>query len=181
MRYLLVSLTLLLAPLAGQDFGHLRELMVHEQIEARGIRSPEVLAAMRSVPRHLFVPPEIRATAYEDRPLPIGYGQTISQPIIVELMSELLEPHRSHRVLEIGTGSGYQAAVLSRIVKHVYTIEIIEALANAARARLESLGYSNVAVRAGDGYKGWPEAAPFDRIILTSAERRDETFRCNRD
>ena len=169
MRYLLVVLTFLLAPLVGQDFGRLRERMVHEQIEAHGVRSPEVLAAMRSVLRHLFVPPEIRAAAYEDRPLPIGYGQTISQPVIVGLMTELLEPHRSHRVLEIGTGSGYQAAVLSRVVKQVYTIEIIEELANTARARFESLGYGNIAVRAGDGYKGWPEASPFDRIILTSA------------
>jgi len=124
---------------------------------------------MRAVPRHLFVPPEFRSGAYEDRPLPIGYGQTISEPTIVGLMTELLVPRRSHRLLEIGTGSGYQAAVLSGLVKQVYTIEIIEALANAARARLESLGYSNVAVRAGDGYRGWPEAAPFDRIILTSA------------
>ena len=164
-----VALTFLLAPLAGQDFGRLRDRMVREQIEARGVRSPEVLAAMRSVLRHLFVPPEIRAAAYEDRPLPIGYGQTISQPVIVALMTELLEPHRSHRVLEIGTGSGYQAAVLSRVVKQVYTIEIIEELAITARARFRSLNYGNIAVRTGDGYKGWPEASPFDRIMLTSA------------
>src|SRR5712691_496035 len=169
MRYLLVVLTFLLAPAAGQDFVSLRERMVREQIEARGVRSPEVLAAMRAVPRHLFVPTEFRSSAYEDRPLPIGYGQTISEPAIVGLMTELLVPRRSHRLLEIGTGSGYQAAVLSGLVKQVYTIEIIEALANAARARLESLGYRNVVVRAGDGYKGWPEAAPFERIILTSA------------
>src|SRR5690242_863900 len=134
MRYLLVALRFLLAPVAGQDFGRLRELMVHEQIEAQGVRSPEVLLAMRSVRRHLFVPPWIRAAAYEDWPLPIGYGQTISQPLVVGLMTELLEPRRSHRVLEIGTGSGYQAALLSLLVKQVYTIEIIEALANAARA-----------------------------------------------
>src|SRR5712691_8494262 len=169
MRYLLVALTFQLAPAAGQDFARLRERMVREEIEARGVRSPEALAAMRAVPRHLFVPPEFRSGAYEDRPLPIGYGQTISEPTIVGLMTELLVPRRSHRLLEIGTGSGYQAAVLSGLVKQVYTIEIIEALANAARARLESLDYSNVAVRAGDGYRGWPEAAPFDRIILTSA------------
>jgi protein-L-isoaspartate(D-aspartate) O-methyltransferase len=169
MHYPVVALTILLAPVAGQDFTRQRELMVHEQIEARGIRGPDVLVAMRAVPRHLFVPPEIRSAAYEDLALPIGYGQSISQPVIVGLMTELLEPHRSHRVLEIGTGSGYQAAVLSRVVKQVYTIEIIAELANAARVRLESLGYGNITVRAGDGYEGWPEAAPFDRIILTSA------------
>jgi len=169
MKQLLVAITALLPPLTGQDFAGLRERMVREQIEARGVSSREVLSAIRAVPRHLFVPREFRSAAYEDRPLSIGYSQTISQPVIVGLMTSLLETQRSHRVLEIGTGSGYQAAVLSRIVKQVYSIEIIEALANAARARLESLGYSNVAVRAGDGYRGGPEAAPFERIILTSA------------
>jgi protein-L-isoaspartate(D-aspartate) O-methyltransferase len=168
-RSLLVALTILAVPVIGQDFTRLRALMVREQIEARGIHSPEVLAAMNAVPRHLFVRPEYRWAAYEDRALPIGNGQTISQPVIVACMTELLEPSRRQSVLEIGTGSGYQAAVLSLLVDRVYTIEIIEALANAARQRLESLGYRNVTVRAGDGYKGWPEAAPFDRIILTSA------------
>jgi protein-L-isoaspartate(D-aspartate) O-methyltransferase len=133
------------------------------------MRNAEVLAAMRAMPRHLFVPLSFRSAAYDDPPLPIGYAQTISQPAIVVVMTELLEPHRDHCVLEIGTGSGYQAAVLSRLAKKVYTIEIIEALANSARERLQSLGYRNVEVRAGDGYNGWPEAAPFDRILLTSA------------
>src|SRR5450759_2659807 len=165
----LLALAILAAPGASQDFTRLRERMIREQIEARGVRSPAVLAAMRTVPRHLFVPPASRSAAYEDRALPIEYGQTISQPFIVGLMTELLEPRGSHQVLEIGTGSGYQAAVLSRLVKQVYTIEIIEPLATAARAQLKSLGYRNVFVRTGDGYKGWPEAAPFDRIILTSA------------
>ena len=165
----LLALTILVAPLAGQEYTRLRQLMVRNQIEARGVHNPDVLAAMRAVPRHLFVPLSFRSAAYDDRPLPIGYGQTISQPAIVAVMTELLEPHRDHRVLEIGTGSGYQAAVLSRLAKQVFTIEIIEALANSARTRLHSLGYRNVVVRAGDGYKGWPEAAPFDRIMLTSA------------
>ena len=172
MQYALVALTILTTPVTGEDFTRLRELMVQEQIEARGVRSPEVLAAMRTVPRHLFVPSESRFAAYEDSALPIGYNQSISQPVIVALMTELLEARRSDRVLEIGTGSGYQAAVLSVLGKQVYTIEIIEPLANAARARLESLGYRNVTVRVGDGYRDWPEAAPFDRIMLTSAHRR---------
>jgi protein-L-isoaspartate(D-aspartate) O-methyltransferase len=146
-----------------------RERMVRDQIEARGISRPDVLRAIRSTPRHLFVPELLRPQAYQDRPLPIGSGQTISQPYIVALMTELLEPSKQQKVLEIGTGSGYQAAVLSRVVKQVYTIEIIEELANTARARFEALGYGNIAVRTGDGYKGWPEASPFDRIILTSA------------
>ena len=169
MNQALLALMILVAPLVGQDYARLREFMVRNQIEARGVRNPEVLAAMRAVPRHLFVPLSFRSAAYDDRPLPIGYGQTISQPTIVAVMTELLEPHRDHRVLEIGTGSGYQAAVLSRLAKQVYTIEIIEALSNSARARLTSLGYRNIEVRAGDGYKGWPEAAPFDCIMLTSA------------
>ena len=146
MNQALLALTILVAPLAGQDYTRLRELMVRNQIEARGVRNPEVLAAMRAVPRHLFVPVSFRSSAYDDQPLPIGHGQTISQPAIVAMMTELLEPHHDHRVLEIGTGSGYQAAVLSCLAKQVYTIEIIEALANSARARLRSLGYRNVEV-----------------------------------
>ena len=143
--------------------------MVREQIEARGIHDPDVLRAMRSVPRHLFVPEDGRAYAYADHPLPIGHGQTISQPYIVALMTELLQPTKSHRVLEIGTGSGYQAAILAGLVKHVYTIEIVTELAKAARQRLGSMGYRNITVREGDGYLGWPEEAPFDRIVLTAA------------
>jgi protein-L-isoaspartate(D-aspartate) O-methyltransferase len=146
-----------------------RNRMVSEQIEARGVRQPEVLRAMRATPRHLFVPEPMRPQAYEDSPLPIGYGQTISQPYIVAVMTELLQADRPHKVLEIGTGSGYQAAVLSPLVKHVYTIEIVPELAKRSAELLRRLGHKNVTVRQGDGYLGWPEEAPFDRIILTAA------------
>jgi protein-L-isoaspartate(D-aspartate) O-methyltransferase len=146
-----------------------RLAMVARQIEGRGIKDPAVLHAMRAVPRHLFVPPEQSARAYDDSPLPIGHGQTISQPYIVAYMTEALEPRREHRVLEIGTGSGYQAAVLSPLVKHVYTIEIVEELGRRAAAALKVGGYMNVTVKTGDGYQGWPEHAPFDRIIVTAA------------
>jgi len=142
---------------------------VREQIEARGIRNPDVLRVMRQTPRHLFVPEPMRSSAYEDHPVPIGYGQTISQPYIVALMTELLEPHKDAKVLEIGTGSGYQAAVLAPLVRHVYTIEIVRELAESSSALLKTLGYENVTVRWGDGYLGWPEEAPFDRIIVTAA------------
>jgi protein-L-isoaspartate(D-aspartate) O-methyltransferase len=164
----LIPATLLL--LSFEDtFTLQRERMVSEQIETRGIRNPDVLRMMRSTPRHLFVPEEMREYAYSDRPLPIGLGQTISQPYIVALMTELLAAGKTDRVLEIGTGSGYQAAILAGTAKHVYTIEIVPELANAARKRLAAMGTKNVTVRLGDGYKGWPEAAPFDRIILTAA------------
>lgn len=143
--------------------------MVDGQIEARGVKNPAVLKVLRAVPRELFVPEELRAHAYADHPLPIGYGQTISQPYIVGLMSESLGLKKEHRVLEIGTGSGYQAAVLSRLAAHVYSIEIVPELAHSAAERLKSLGFPNVTVRSGDGYRGWPEEAPFDRIILTAA------------
>lgn len=143
--------------------------MVREQIEARGVRSPAVLAAIGGVAREFFVPEDLRAQALEDKPLPIGFGQTISQPYIVGLMTELLEPVQGQRVLEIGTGSGYQAAILSRLVAAVYSMERIPELAHTAAERLRRRGYSNVTVRAGDGYLGWPEEAPFDRIILTAA------------
>jgi len=146
-----------------------RERMVAEQIETRGVRDPRVLAAMREVPRELFVPPERRAQAYQDGPLPIGQGQTISQPYIVALMTELTRPQPTDRALEVGTGSGYQTAVLSRLVSQVYTIEIIEALARDAERRFQDLGYTNVSTRRGDGYAGWPEAAPFDCILVTAA------------
>jgi protein-L-isoaspartate(D-aspartate) O-methyltransferase len=155
---------------SGEDpFTGQRERMVREQIEARGIHNADVLRMMRGTPRHLFVPENVREYAYSDRPLPIGLGQTISQPYIVALMTELLAPGKTDRVLEIGTGSGYQAAILAGTVKHVYTIEIVPELANSARERLTSMGKKNVTVRLGDGYKGWPEEAPFDRIILTAA------------
>ena len=155
---------------SGEDpFTGQRERMVREQIEARGIRNADVLRMMRSTPRHLFVPEDLREYAYSDRPLPIGLGQTISQPYIVALMTELLAAGKTDRVLEIGTGSGYQAAILAGTAKHVYTIEIVPELANSARERLLAVGSKNVTVRLGDGYKGWGEEAPFDRIILTAA------------
>ena len=153
---------------AGQYRGA-RLMMVREQIEARGVKSPEVLAAMRAVPREFFVPASVRPEAYEDHPLPIGFGQTISQPYIVGVMTELLDLKKNHRVLEIGTGSGYQAAILSRLAGEIYSIEIVPELARSAVKTLNSLGLANVTVREGDGYRGWPEKAPFDRIILTAA------------
>jgi len=156
----------------GTDFDAARQRMVDEQIRARGITQPEVLAAMEQVPRHLFVPEAVRDEAYEDHPLPIDYGQTISQPYIVALMTELLDLKRTDKVLEIGTGSGYHSAVLSRVAAEVYSIEIIEPLGLQARHTLHSLGYDNVHVRIGDGYGGWPEEAPFDAIILTAAPPR---------
>ena len=148
-----------------------RKKMVEEQLAAPGrdIRNRRVLDAMAAVPRHEFVPKALWKFAYSDDPLPIGYGQTISQPFIVAFMTEQLDPKPTDRVLEIGTGSGYQAAVLSRLVAEVYTIEIIEPLAKRAEADLKRLGYNNVKVLAGDGYQGWPEHAPFDAIIVTCA------------
>jgi protein-L-isoaspartate(D-aspartate) O-methyltransferase len=146
--------------------------MVEEQIEARGVKNPRVLDAMRRVRRERFVPEDVAHLAYRDSALPIGHAQTISQPYIVAYMTEALDPQPHHRVLEIGTGSGYQAAVLSGLVKDVYTIEIVAALAMRARQTLESLGYANVHVREGDGYQGWAEHAPFDRIIVTAAPPR---------
>jgi protein-L-isoaspartate(D-aspartate) O-methyltransferase len=146
--------------------------MVDSQIEARGVRDPRVLAAMRQVPRHEFVPEPWQHLAYSDRPLPIGYEQTISQPYIVALMSEALALKGDEIVLEIGTGSGYQAAVLCELASHVYSIEIVPQLAERALAVLQMLNYTNVSVRAGDGYRGWPEHAPFDAIMLTAAPER---------
>jgi protein-L-isoaspartate(D-aspartate) O-methyltransferase len=146
-----------------------RGRMVADQIEARGVRDQRVLDAMRRVARHLFVPLDSRPFAYEDRPLPIGHGQTISQPYIVGYMTEALQTAPDQRVLEIGTGSGYQAAVLSLLVREVYTIEIVPELADRARRTLAENGYDNVNVRTGNGYQGWPERAPFARIIVTAA------------
>lgn len=156
-------------PLQAPDQASARAHMVKSQIENRGIRSPAVLKSMRETPRHSFVPDALQSRAYDDTPLPIGLGQTISQPYIVASMTQMLDVQRHHRVLEIGTGSGYQAAVLSPLVAHVYSIEIIESLGLEARRRLGKLGYRNITVRIGDGYAGWPEEAPFDRIILTAA------------
>ena len=150
-------------------FARKRALMVEKQIAARGITDSAVLDAMRSVPRHLFVPEEYRKDAYEDYPLPIGQGQTISQPFIVAAMTEALGLSPKDRVLEIGTGSGYQAAVLAEIAKDVLTIEIVEALGRHAETTLVALGYKNIVVRIGDGYRGWPEQSPFDAIIVTAA------------
>ncbi len=149
-----------------------RERMVRTQIQARRVRDPNVLRAMRIVPRHMFVPPGVRRQAYNDYPLPIGQGQTISQPYIVGFMTEALGLDPNSRVLEIGTGSGYQAAVCAEIAREVYTIEIVPELARRATAVLKELGYSNVFVKAGDGYFGWPEKGPFDAIIGTAAAGR---------
>ncbi len=147
----------------------LREAMVREQIQERGVADPRVLEAMRAVPRHRFVPEEMARAAYEDSPLPIGEGQTISQPYIVALMTELLQTAPGQRVLEIGTGSGYQAAVLSGLVREVFSIEIKEPLHRRATETLRSLGYANVRTRLADGYFGWPGEPPFDGIVVTAA------------
>jgi len=146
-----------------------REKMVREQIQARGVKDPSVLRAMRGVARHCFVSSDFLEQAYKDHPIPIGMGQTISQPYIVALMTELLRVKPSDRVLEVGTGSGYQSAVLSGLVSRVYTVEIYPSLAEEAGVRLASLGYKNVKIRQGDGYFGWNEYAPFDAIIVTAA------------
>jgi protein-L-isoaspartate(D-aspartate) O-methyltransferase len=151
------------------DFKTMREKMVETQIKARGVKDLRVLSAMFKVERHLFVPKEYQTSAYSDQPLPIGEGQTISQPYIVALMTELLELKGGEKVLEVGTGSGYQAAILGELAKEVYTIEIVETLASSAKKRLQELGYQNIMVKAGDGYLGWPEAAPFDAIMVTCA------------
>lgn len=146
--------------------------MVESQIKARGIKDPRVLDAMVRVKRHLFVPSEIRRFAYDDSPLPIGLGQTISQPYIVALMTELLAPKKTERILEIGTGSGYQAAILAELAKEVYTIEIFEPLARQSEELLKELNYKNIKVKFGDGFIGWPEFSPFDAIIVTCAPEK---------
>ncbi|MCC6490524.1 MAG: protein-L-isoaspartate(D-aspartate) O-methyltransferase [Candidatus Hydrogenedentes bacterium] len=170
---------LLAAPAYSDDeeeFAKERERMVSEDIarsewwgERQGVKNEAVLKAMRTVPRHLFVPEQHVDRAYGDYPLPIGYGQTISQPYIVAFMTELLKPKPEGIALEIGTGSGYQAAILAQVVKKVYTIEIVEALADSAAKRVAELGYGNIETRQGDGYYGWPEHGPFDAIIVTAA------------
>ena len=152
------------------DWWHIKSTtMVKDQIEKRGVKDERVLRVMRETPRHLFVPENLQNMAYEDGPLPIGEGQTISQPYIVALMTELLELKGNEIVLEIGTGSGYQAAVLSPLARKIYSIEIIQSLADRANERLKKMHYNNVTVKCGDGYKGWKEHAPFDRIIVTAA------------
>jgi len=170
---LVLAVTSLAVTCAAQtdvrDWQEDRARMVNEQLKARDIRSERVLDAMLKVPRHLFIPESARGGAYGDFPVPIGNGQTISQPYIVAFMTQALDVGPGDRVLEIGTGSGYQAAVLSVLAKEVFSIEIIEPLAGRARATLTDLGYRNIQVRAGNGYLGWPEHAPYDRIIVTAA------------
>ena len=148
-------------------FARAREQMVQQFLIPEGIDNPRVLRAMRTVPRHQFVPPSLWSQAYDDSALPIGYRQTISPPFIVAYMTQTIDPQPTDRVLEIGTGSGYQAAVLAELVKEVYTIEIVEPLGKKAAQRLAQLGYENVFVKIGDGYQGWPEHAPFDKVIVT--------------
>ena len=149
-----------------------RKSMVEDQIEKRGVKDEDVLMAVRKVEREKFVPKKYIDLAYSDRPLPIGYKQTISQPYIVAYMTEQLQVEKSHKILEIGTGSGYQAAVLAELSNHIFTIEIIPELAEGSEKVLKELGYENITVRSGDGYKGWPEEAPFDRIIVTAAPEK---------
>ncbi len=167
---LLFLITLCVIPLEGyaDDFSRERDAMVRTQIRARGIRDRATLNAMRNVPRHLYVPNVQRRNAYQDRPLPIGYGQTISQPYIVAYMTEIIEPGSEHRILEIGTGSGYQAAVLAEIIDEVYTIEIVRQLGEQAKEKLNAQ-YDNVHVKIADGYYGWEEHGPFDAIVVTAA------------
>ncbi len=171
MKILLMIILLSTTALAQEidTFDAKRQEMISHQIKNRGITDGKVLEAMEKVRRHLFVPDELREMAYEDRPLLIGYGQTISQPYIVAYMTQAARLRPDDRVLEIGTGSGYQAAILAEIVKEVYTIEIIKPLADSASSRLLDMGYQNVKVKWGDGYKGWVEYAPFDAIIVTAA------------
>lgn len=169
---ILLLLLIFMLSARGNDYELRRSQMVQQDIKARGISDPAVLHALSTVPRHLFVDARFRPTAYGDHPLPIGEGQTISQPYIVALMTEVLRLKPADRVLEIGTGSGYQAAVLALIVKEVYTIEIVKPLADRARKLLVDLGYGNVTVKFGDGYQGWEEHAPFDAIIITAAPDR---------
>jgi protein-L-isoaspartate(D-aspartate) O-methyltransferase len=169
MRRYILTAWLLAVPMQTDPHADARARMVDQQIAARGIADPRVLAAMRTVPRHRFVDLSQAANAYDDRPLPIGRGQTISQPYIVAYMTELLGLEPGAKVLEVGTGCGYQAAVLAEIAREVYTIEIVKSLADGAADLLPRLGYGNVHVRHGDGYAGWPDQAPFDGIVVAAA------------
>jgi protein-L-isoaspartate(D-aspartate) O-methyltransferase len=166
---LIITLGCFLPLILAQDYTRLRDEMVRTQIKSRGVKDSATLAALHKVPRHSFVPADQAAYAYEDHPLPIGYGQTISQPYIVAYMTEIIKPKPGQKVLEIGTGSGYQAAVLAEIVSKVYTVEIIEDLGKQAANRLKNLNYKNVEVKIADGYYGWKEHAPFDAIVVTAA------------
>lgn len=165
----IVLLALNMSVPQADNFARLRDRMVKEQIVRRGISDPGTIAAISRVPRHLFVPGDMEKFAYDDTPLPIGYNQTISQPYIVALMTEVVKPEPGKKALEIGTGSGYQAAVLSQIVDSVYTIEIVPELAKQSLELFRKLGYTNIIAKYGDGYKGWPEYAPFDIILVTAA------------
>jgi protein-L-isoaspartate(D-aspartate) O-methyltransferase len=165
-----ITLLLVINCVPQEDkYGKTRDEMVTEQIENRGIKNQPTLDAMRKVRRHKFVPPDLNENAYDDRPLPIGYGQTISQPYIVAYMTEAIDPKPGQKVLEIGTGSGYQAAVLAEIIDSVYTIEIITELYSSSQKRLNDLGYKNVLCKNADGYYGWEKYAPFDAIVVTAA------------
>lgn len=155
--------------LGGDDWAEQRQRLVKEQIIGQGIKDERVILAMLKVPRHEFVPPEYRAKAYTDNPLPIGHGQTISQPYIVALMSEVVALKGDEKVLEVGTGSGYQAAILAELAMEVYSVEIDSSLAHQARKALDELHYHNIWIRVGDGYLGWKEKAPFDAIVVTAA------------
>lgn len=170
---LLLSIIFINAPLNSNTednpYKILRQRMVAEQIESRGVQKKNVLQALLTVPRHQFVPGNQTKHAYEDRPLPIGYGQTISQPYIVGYMTEIINPEPTQRILEIGTGSGYQAAILAEIVREVFTVEIISELGQSAAEHLKRLGYKKINVKIADGYYGWPEKAPFDAIVVTAA------------
>lgn len=173
MKWRLAVLAVLLLPASGasDSFAEQRKAMVEKQIRQRGITRPEVLAAMEQVPRHLFVPESQRDAAYAPQPISIGQGRTIYQPYVVALMTDLLDLDKTEKVLEVGTGTGYHAAVLSRIAREVYSIEIVQSVAAQAAKRLDVMGYHNVHVRGGDGSKGWPEQAPFDAILLSAAPR----------
>lgn len=169
-KIILITLAILYIIFSNDDpYLHKRDLMVKTQIENRGIDHKATVNSMLKVERHLFVPEELRDDAYDDNPLPIGFGQTISQPYIVAYMTAAIEPKSQHKILEIGTGSGYQAAVLAEIVKEVYTIEIVEELFSSARKRIARLGYKNIKLKYADGYYGWKEFAPFDAIVVTAA------------
>ncbi|NNC70265.1 MAG: protein-L-isoaspartate(D-aspartate) O-methyltransferase [Flavobacteriaceae bacterium] len=172
-KFIVISIVLFTTICYGQEiYKEKRKTMVSKQLKARGITNKATLQAMLDVPRHLFVPEKMKDYAYADSPLPIGNQQTISQPYIVAFMTQELKLRENDKVLEIGTGSGYQAAVLCKIVHQVFTIEIIEALGNEAKNRLQQLGYPNVNVRIGDGYNGWPEEAPFDAIMVTAGAQQ---------
>ncbi len=170
MKILFITITILVLLFPNDDpYLNKRIRMVRMQIENRGIDHKSTLDAMLKVPRHLFVPEKLKDEAYDDNPIPIGFGQTISQPYIVAYMTAAIEPRTHHKILEIGTGSGYQAAILAEIVKEVYTIEIVEELFSSAKKRIENLKYKNIKLKYADGYYGWQEAAPFDAIVVTAA------------